>query len=77
MDGISADPTMRQSDTVTKVLWRTYTELTAAYDALKKENAMLHQLAIDLESQIDKLEEDLFRYESDDLDEPPHHISHE
>lgn len=65
------------SDNIAQTMWRSYQDLSADYAALKKEYDNLRQILIATQQELEQAEELLVRYESGEIDDPPHHISHE
>lgn len=65
------------SDNIAQTMWQSYQQLSAEFNALKKDYDNLRQILIATQAELEQAEELLVRYESGEIDDPPHHISHE
>lgn len=65
------------TDNIAQTMWQSYQQLSAEFAALKKEHENLRQILIATQAELEQAEELLVRYESGEIDDPPHHISHE
>lgn len=65
------------SDNIAQTMWQSYQQLSAEFNALKKDHDNLRQILIATQAELEQAEELLVRYESGEIDDPPHHISHE
>ena len=65
------------TDNIAQTIWRSYEQLAADHAFLQKAYENLRQILIETQTELEQAEELLVRYESGELDDPPHHISHE
>lgn len=65
------------TDNIAQTIWRAYEQLAIDHAMLRKAHDDLRQILIETQTDLDHAEELLVRYESGEIDDPPHHISHE
>ena len=65
------------TDNIAQTIWRSYEQLSVDHAMLQKAYENLRQILIETQTELEQAEELLVRYESGEIDDPPHHISHE
>lgn len=65
------------TDNIAQTIWRSYEGLSAEHTKLKNDYENLRQILIATQAELEQAEELLVRYESGEIDDPPHHINHE